>query len=56
MSKLDVQPQRKHNLDIMNQMNAYMRRDIKEEIEERMPRRDKAPDSTSGVSWFSSLS
>lgn len=56
MSQLDEEPQRKHNLDIMNQMNAYMRRDIKEEIEERMPRREKAPDSTSGVALHSFLS
>lgn len=56
MSQLDEERQRKHNLDIMNQMNAYMRRDIKEEIEERMPRREKAPDSTDGIDSCSFLS
>lgn len=49
MAQLNEPTERKHNLDIMNQMNAYMRRDIMEEIEERMPRREKAPDSTSGI-------
>ena len=56
VSQLDEAPKRKHNLDIMNQMNAYMRRDIKEEIEEEMPRGEKAPDSTSGVDLYSFLS
>lgn len=56
MAGLNEESKRKHNLDIMNQMNAYIRRDIKEEIEERMPRREKAPDSTSGVNLLSFLS
>ena len=56
LSRLDKELERKHNLGIMNQMNAYIRRDVKEEIEERIPRRDKAPDSTSGVDIDSLLS
>jgi len=56
MAGLNEESKRKHNLHIMNQMNAYIRRDIKEEIEERMPRREKAPDSTSGVNLLSFLS
>lgn len=56
MSQLGVEPQRRHNLDVMNQMNAYIRRDITEEIEERMPRRERAPDSTSGINLHSFLS
>lgn len=49
ISQLHEEVKRKHNLDIMNQMNAYIRRDVREEIEERMPRRERAQDSTSGV-------
>ncbi|KAK3047167.1 hypothetical protein LTR09_011369 [Extremus antarcticus] len=49
MTRLDEPRERKHNLDIMNQINAYIRRDIREEIEMRMPRRGKGADSTSGI-------
>lgn len=49
MTRLGETTERKHNLDIINQMNAYIQRDVREEIEERMPRRQKAADSTSGI-------
>ena len=49
MSQLDKGQVRKHNLDIMNSMNAYIRRDVKEDIDLRLPRRDRAPDSTTGI-------
>ena len=53
--QLDQEQKRKH-LDIINHMNAYMRRDIKEEIEERIPQREKAPNFTTGVDLHSFLS
>ena len=49
MSRLDEEEARKHNLDIMNSMNAYIRRDVREEIDLRLPHRDRAPDSTTGM-------
>ena len=47
--QLDEEQVRKHNLDIMNSMNAYIRRDVREQIDQRLPRREKGPDSTTGI-------
>ena len=52
ISRLDDEPVRKHNLDIMNSMNAYIRRDVREEIDRRLPRREKGPDSTTGIDSY----
>lgn len=49
ISQLDEEQVRKHNLDIMNSMNAYIRRDVREEIDRRLPHREKGPDSTTGI-------
>ena len=49
ISQLDEEQVRKHNLDIMNSMNAYIRRDVMEEIDQRFPRRERGPDSTTGM-------
>jgi hypothetical protein len=49
ISRLDEEQVRKHNLDIMNSMNAYIRRDVREEIDQRLPHREKGPDSTTGI-------
>ena len=49
ISRLDEEQVRKHNLDILNNMVAYIRRDVREEIDQRLPRREKAPDSTTGI-------
>ena len=40
---------RKHNLTVMNSVVAHLRRDIFNEIERRLPRRNRPPDSTSGL-------
>ena len=49
LSRLDEERERKHNLNIMNQMNAHIRRDVMQEIESRALRREKGPDSTTGL-------
>ncbi|KAK0263116.1 hypothetical protein LTR35_017615 [Friedmanniomyces endolithicus] len=54
LSRLDQQKERKHNLDIMNQMNAYIRRDVMLEIEWRVLRRERNSDSTTGLGPISS--
>ena len=52
ISRMDEEQVRKHNLDIMNSMNAYIRRDVREEIDQRLPHREKAPDSTTGIDSY----
>ena len=52
ISRLDEEQARKHNLDIMNSMNAYIRRDVREEIDQRLPHREKGPDSTTGIDSY----
>ena len=52
ISRLEEEPVRKHNLDIMNSMNAYIRRDTREEIDQRLPRRERGPDSTTGIDSY----
>lgn len=52
ISELEEEQARKHNLDIMNNMNAYIRRDVREEIDQRLPKRQKGPDSTTGIDSY----
>jgi hypothetical protein len=42
--------QAKHNLDLMNKVIAHLRRDVLGEIEMKMPRWNRVPDSSSAVS------
>jgi hypothetical protein len=44
--------QAKHNLDLMNKVIAHLRRDVLREIEMKVPRRDRVPDSSSAVSTW----
>jgi hypothetical protein len=42
--------QAKHNLDLMNKVIAHLRRDVLGEIEMKIPRWNRVPDSSSAVS------